>query len=173
MKREVADIGEESSSILKLRPVSFFDRSDEAGIRQYGLIAEEAAQVMPGLVEFTQGGEPETVRYHFLAPLLLNELQKQHETIESQRQRIAGLEARLEAVEAGVPGRQRDRRAARGCQMSSSAARPRPQTTGSGTPWVFVLPSTEESHLPGIGVAQSGSSRPGVGSWRPETRAAR
>ncbi len=89
------------------------------GIRQYGLIAEEVAEVMPELVQFSSAGEAETVRYHFLAPLLLNEIQKQHQTIEQQqtieeqRKQIAGLrkekdeqirvlEARLAALEQAI-----------------------------------------------------------------------
>ena len=41
---------------------------------------------MPDLVQFFPTGEAETVRYHFLASLLLNEIQKQQQTIEEQEQ---------------------------------------------------------------------------------------
>ena len=108
VKREIADVGVESSAILKLRPVSSFYRNDSIGFRQYGLIAEEVAAVMPDLVQFSDAGEPETVRYHFLPPLLLKELQNQHETIGDQNAVIAGLEsrlARLEALLSTVAGR--------------------------------------------------------------------
>jgi endosialidase-like protein len=107
-KREIRDIDEASSPVLKLRPVSFFYRDDEVGIRQYGLVAEEVASVFPELVQFSPSGKPETVRYHFLPPLLLGELQKQsreiqklEETVDSQRRVIQTLERRLEALEAG------------------------------------------------------------------------
>ena len=100
VKREIADVGEESSAILKLRPVSFYYRNDTIGFRQYGLIAEEVAEVMPDLVQFSGAGEPEMVRYHFLPPLLLKELQKQQKTIDRQNEIIAGLEARLAQLEA-------------------------------------------------------------------------
>jgi len=103
VKREIADLGEESSSILKLRPVSFLYRNDTIGIRQYGLIAEEVAAVMPELVQFSEAEEPEMVRYHFLTPLLLKELQKQHKTIEQQNEVIARLEARLARLESRLP----------------------------------------------------------------------
>ena len=78
--------------MFKLRPVSFFYRSDKVGIRQFGLIAEEVAEVMPELAQFGPDGKPRTVAYHFLAPLLLNEVQK-------QQRRIEELEARLEQLE--------------------------------------------------------------------------
>jgi hypothetical protein len=99
VKREIAGIGEASSALLQLRPVSFLYRNDRVGIRQYGLIAEEVAEVMPELVQFSHTGEAETVRYHFLAPLLLNELQKQQRTIEEQRELITMLASRLTALE--------------------------------------------------------------------------
>jgi hypothetical protein len=102
VKRQIADVGEASSQLLKLRPVSFFYRNDTEGIRQYGLIAEEVAAVMPDLVEFSAAGKADTVRYHFLTPLLLNELQKQHRRNEEQESRIEQLLARLDALEAGV-----------------------------------------------------------------------
>ncbi len=98
-KKQIADIGDSSSPLLNLRPVSFLYRNDSEDIRQYGLIAEEVAQVMPELVQFSSGGRAETVRYHFLAPLLLNELQKQQQRNEEQESRIDELLARL-----GCPG---------------------------------------------------------------------
>ena len=110
VKREIADISEESSALLKLRPVSFFYRNDTVGYRQYGLIAEEVAEVMPDLVQYSEAGEPEMVRWHFLPPLILNELQRQQKTIEQQQRTIgdqnaviAGLEARLARIEGRLP----------------------------------------------------------------------
>jgi hypothetical protein len=102
VKRQIADVGEASSSLLKLRPVSFLYRNDTEGIRQYGLIAEEVARVMPELVQFSETGAAETVRYHFLAPLLLNELQREQQRNEEQESRIEKLLARLDALEGRV-----------------------------------------------------------------------
>ena len=99
VKREIIDMGDVSTTIQKLRPVSFFYCNDTVGIRQYGLIAEEVAEVMPELVQFSSTGQPETVRYHFLAPLMLNELQRQQRTIDEQRQENAALRTRLERLE--------------------------------------------------------------------------
>jgi len=105
-KRDVTDIDDPSDALMKLRPVSFFYKSDKVGYRQYGLIAEEVADVMPELVQFDGNGAPQTVRYHFLAPLLLSEVQKQTQTIQdlehtidAQRAVISGLESRLSALE--------------------------------------------------------------------------
>jgi hypothetical protein len=106
VKRDIRDVDDASSAVLKLRPVSFFYRNDEVGIRQYGLVAEQVASVMPELVQFSPSGKAETVRYHFLPPLLLSELQKQsreiqtlEQTVDTQRQMIRELESRLSALE--------------------------------------------------------------------------
>jgi len=105
-KRDIHDVDDASKAVLKLRPVLFFYRNDEVGIRQYGLVAEEVASVFPELVQFSPSGKAETVRYHFLPPLLLSELQKQsreiqalEETVDAQHQRIRALESRLSALE--------------------------------------------------------------------------
>ena len=66
---------------------------------QYGLIAEEVAEVHPDLVVYSRTGEVETVQYHKLVPMLLNELQKQHRRIDALQAENAELKARLEAVE--------------------------------------------------------------------------
>jgi hypothetical protein len=49
-------------------------------------------QVAPALVAPDAQGKPYSVRYHVLAPMLLNELQRQERV-------IAGLSARLQAIE--------------------------------------------------------------------------
>jgi|HubBroStandDraft_3_1064219.scaffolds.fasta_scaffold07683_3 hypothetical protein len=97
-KEEVEDMGEASAGLMQLRPVTFryAPRHDDGSrLLQYGLIAEEVAQVYPGLVQLGPDGQPLAVRYHFVNAMLLNEVQKQHRTIESQRARLAELEARL------------------------------------------------------------------------------
>jgi hypothetical protein len=97
-KEDVQDMGEASGGLMKLRPVTFrYKPSQDDGSRlmQYGLVAEEVAQVDPGLVQLGQDGQPLTVRYHFVNAMLLNEVQKQHRTIADQRAKLAELEARL------------------------------------------------------------------------------
>jgi len=92
-KDDIADMSDASAGLRQLRPVTFHYRADQAagGPRlQYGLIAEEVAAVYPGMVA-TKDGKPETVMYQYLAPMLLNEYQKQQRTIEAQRAEIAEL----------------------------------------------------------------------------------
>ncbi|MFO1313398.1 MAG: tail fiber domain-containing protein [Burkholderiales bacterium] len=89
-KNDIADMRDASAALMQLRPVTFHYKADRdsAGPRlQYGLIAEEVAEVYPGMVA-TKDGKPETVMYQYLAPMLLNEYQKQQRTIEAQAREI-------------------------------------------------------------------------------------
>jgi hypothetical protein len=94
-KQDVGDMGEASSPLMKLRPVMFRYTSHPDGPLHYGLIAEEVEQVMPELVVRDATGQPETVAYHELPALLLNELQKQRATIEVQQAEIEALKSAL------------------------------------------------------------------------------
>jgi hypothetical protein len=62
---------------MKLRPVTFYYKPefDKTQTRQFGLVAEEVAQVAPQLVVFDKDGAPQMVRYHFVNAMLLNEVQ--------------------------------------------------------------------------------------------------
>jgi hypothetical protein len=106
-KHEIADLGGESDLLLKLRPVAFYYKPelDDTHTRQYGLVAEEVAQVAPQLVVFDKDGAPQTVRYHFVNAMLLNEVQKQRAIIVRQESKIQDLEARLAKLEAAVTWR--------------------------------------------------------------------
>ncbi len=101
-KHEIADLGAESDLLLKLRPVAFYYKPelDDTQTRQYGLVAEEVAQVAPQLVVFDKDGAPQTVRYHFVNAMLLNEVQKQRAIIVRQESKIQDLAARLAKLEA-------------------------------------------------------------------------
>ena len=62
--------------------------------REFGLTAEEGAEVYPELVGRDSAGQISTVKYHELIPMLLNELQKQHRQFQTHRDRLARLETR-------------------------------------------------------------------------------
>lgn len=97
-KDDIADMDAASSALMKLRPVTFHYKIDSnpSGRRlQYGLVAEEVAEVYPGLIAYSAEGQAETVMYQFLAPMLLNEYQKQRRTIEAQSAELARQTAEL------------------------------------------------------------------------------
>ncbi|MGH8252378.1 MAG: tail fiber domain-containing protein [Steroidobacteraceae bacterium] len=94
-KVDIQDMGSISERLLELRPVAFryadeFD--DGSKPLQFGLIAEEVAEAFPELVSHGADGRIETVGYHLLATLLLNEFQKDHDQLLAQAARIAALE---------------------------------------------------------------------------------
>jgi hypothetical protein len=101
-KQDIRDIAGESDRLMRLRPVAFRYKPefDPTGVTQYGLIAEEVAEVFPDLVTSDRGGQPEGVRYHLIAPLLLNELQKQGRTVEAQEKTIEQQKAEIESLKA-------------------------------------------------------------------------
>jgi hypothetical protein len=95
-KTAIAPMGSNSAKLGQLRPVTFRLKSDATGTRQYGLIAEEVAKVYPELVIRDEKGRIDGVRYDELAPMLLNEVQKQAAEIrdlkEQQKQSVAQAE---------------------------------------------------------------------------------
>ncbi len=102
-KQDIQPMGEASSPLMQLRPVTFHYKKAEAdGSKpmQYGLIAEEVEQVMPGLVVYNKDGSPESVAYHLLPSLLLNEYQKQGRELTAAKNELAQTTARLEAMDA-------------------------------------------------------------------------
>ena len=94
-KDEIEDMSEASSGLLKLRPVTFRYKSQAQGGRQFGLIAEEVEEILPELVVHNAAGEVETVLYHQMPAMLLNELQKQQRTIEQQAEANARQDAQI------------------------------------------------------------------------------
>jgi hypothetical protein len=104
VKQDIVDLGPLPRRLLELRPVAFRYREDAArdpeGPRQFGLIAEEVAEVLPELVLFDPAGRPQAVKYHLLNVLLVGQLQRQHEMLERQLAENADLRRRLEALEA-------------------------------------------------------------------------
>jgi hypothetical protein len=95
-KRDIHDMAEASERLMKLRPVTFRYKADRSGTLQYGLVAEEVAQVYPELVTYADDGKPLSVSYHLLPAMLLNEMQKQ---VRESRRRDAQIEALQKQVE--------------------------------------------------------------------------
>ena len=69
---------------------------------QFGLIAEEVANVNPDLVVRDKNGEIYTVRYEAVNAMLLNEFLKAHRQIEEQGTMIAHQQKQIEALTAGL-----------------------------------------------------------------------
>ena len=93
-KRDIRDMGAASEALLQLRPVLFNYKAEQslpAGQPvppEYGLIAEEVAEVFPDLVVYDGEGQPFTVKYHMLSSMLLNEMQLMAERQVQQDQAV-------------------------------------------------------------------------------------
>ena len=99
-KDQIASMGESSSKLFQLRPVSFFYKpqyDDGTHAVQYGLIAEEVAKVYPEMAVYDKDGQPSGVKYQLLAPMLLNELQKEHTVVMAQQDE---LQTQLQQIKA-------------------------------------------------------------------------
>ena len=101
-KTDIAPMGSVSEKLRQLRPVSFHLKTNPEGEVQYGLIAEEVANVYPELVIRDASGRIDGVRYDELAPMLLNEVQKEHEHALAQDAQISELKAQLAEVHAAL-----------------------------------------------------------------------
>lgn len=79
-KKNIRDMGDASDPVMKLRPVTFEYKGQSE--QQYGLIAEEVHEIMPELVCYDKEGLPQTVQYHNLPAILLNEIKKLEKRVE-------------------------------------------------------------------------------------------
>jgi hypothetical protein len=95
-----------SEAVLGLKPVTFHYKSDKTGTSQFGLIAEEVAEVNPDLVVRDKNGEIYTVRYDAVNAMLLNEFLKEHRKVEQLTKdfesKLAKQQNQIEALTAGL-----------------------------------------------------------------------
>jgi trimeric autotransporter adhesin len=101
-KQGIQDMNDSSHALFQLRPVTFHYNFEPDGERQYGLIAEEVEKIYPELVTRDEEGKPESVQYHELIPMLLNELQHQQRTLDAQVQQLAQLTAENARLQVAV-----------------------------------------------------------------------
>jgi hypothetical protein len=111
-KEDIQDMGAASYDLMRLRPVTYRYKQpfgDGSKPIQYGLIAEEVAEVYPDLVAHSADGQIETVKYQVLDSMLLNEVQRQHaeirrleQKIDEQHQQNQSLQERLAKLETAL-----------------------------------------------------------------------
>jgi hypothetical protein len=110
-KKEIQPMDKASETILALRPVTFHYKTDKTNTPQFGLLAEEVAEVNPDLIVRSTNDEVYTVRYDAVNAMLLNEFLKEHSRVEQltrafeskfaeQQQQIEVLTAGLQKVSA-------------------------------------------------------------------------
>jgi len=113
-KKDIADMAAASEALLSLRPVSFHykEEFDDKGIPQFGLVAEEVADICPDLVLRDGKGEIYSVRYEAVNAMLLNEFLKEHRKVEQQQTMMTQLKSTVTKQEATIAQQQKDFRSA-------------------------------------------------------------
>jgi hypothetical protein len=101
-KKEIKPMDRASEAILALKPVTFHYKSDNTGTAQFGLIAEEVAEVNSDLVVRDEKGEIYTVRYDAVNAMLLNEFLKTYRKLEQQNEKLQSQGRRIKEQEATV-----------------------------------------------------------------------
>jgi hypothetical protein len=94
-KKEMKPMDKASEAIMALKPVTFHYKSDKTGTPQFGLIAEEVAEVNPDLVVRDENGEIYTVRYDAVNAMLLNEFLKEHRAFVKEQRKVEAQEATI------------------------------------------------------------------------------
>jgi uncharacterized coiled-coil protein SlyX len=98
-KKDIKPMDQTSEAILALKPVTFhyknLDSKKAENTPQFGLIAEEVAEINPDLVVLDPDGEPFTVRYDAVNAMLLNEFLKEHKKVEEQQTNMAQLNSEV------------------------------------------------------------------------------
>jgi hypothetical protein len=97
-KTDIADMSSASDVLRNLRPVSFHYNTeiDREQVPQFGLIAEEVADVASDLVARDANGDIYTVRYDAVNAMLLNEFQKQHQLVRTQDAQRSDIKVQLD-----------------------------------------------------------------------------
>jgi septal ring factor EnvC (AmiA/AmiB activator) len=131
-KTDIKPMDKASESILALKPVSFRYKAHKDATPQFGLIAEQVAEVNPDLVVRDKNGEIYTVRYDAVNAMLLNEFLKEHRKVEEQQATIAQLKKDFGATIAQLSARL-DEQAAQIQNVSAQleASKPAPQVVNN------------------------------------------
>jgi hypothetical protein len=98
-KKDIKPMKQTSEVVLALKPVTFhykdLDTKKAAETPQFGLIAEDVAEVDPDLVVRDGEGQLLTVRYDAVNVMLLNEFQKEHKKVQEQGATIVELKKEI------------------------------------------------------------------------------
>jgi hypothetical protein len=99
-KKEIKPMDQASESILALKPVTFHYKNDATGTPQFGLVAEEVAEVNPDLVVRDEKSEIYTVRYDAINAMLLNEFLKEHRAFVQEQRNVEEQQKEIDVLKA-------------------------------------------------------------------------
>jgi hypothetical protein len=99
-KHDIQPMDNASETLYGLKPVTFKYNSEKTGRTQYGLIAEEVAEVAPDLVFRDKNGDVQTVRFEQVGAMLLNEFLKEHKKVQALEATVAQQQKGMEVLTA-------------------------------------------------------------------------
>ncbi|MGZ4974273.1 MAG: tail fiber domain-containing protein [Limisphaerales bacterium] len=99
-KENVKPMDNASEALYRLKPVTYRYKKeiDRTQSLDYGLVAEDVANVDPNLTIRDRKGQIESVRYTAVNAMLLNEFLKEHRKVEQQEATIAELKKGMETL---------------------------------------------------------------------------
>jgi trimeric autotransporter adhesin len=101
-KDEIKPMEKASEALLRLKPVTFHYKGDKQATPQFGLVAEDVADVNPDLIVRDKKGEIYSVRYDAVNAMLLNEFLKEHRKVEQQDHHIQEQDAIIAQLKSGM-----------------------------------------------------------------------
>lgn len=103
-KEDIKAMDSASETLYRLKPVTYRYKKeiDRDQALDYGLIAEEVAEIDPNLALRNAKGEIESVRYNAINVMLLNEFLKEHKAFVEEQAKVKKLEAGLTDLLAAV-----------------------------------------------------------------------
>ena len=103
-KEDVKPMDNASEALYQLKPVTYRYKKeiDRTQSLEYGLVAEDVANVDPNLIIRDRTGQIESVRYTAVNAMLLNEFLKQHKKVEEQQATIAELRSTVTQQQNGM-----------------------------------------------------------------------
>jgi hypothetical protein len=146
-KEDIRAMGDASEGLMRLRPVTFrYKKPFDDGSKpiQYGLIAEEVAEVYPDLVAHSADGQIETVKYQLLDPMLLNEVQREQKEMQRQQSEAQLQQAKIRDLEERVKTQQVQIKAQQRHEQEQQA-----QIAGLASEMKIVLASVRTRHAAG------------------------
>ena len=101
-KHDIKPMDKASEAILALKPVTFHYNNDKTNTPQFGLVAEDVAEVNPDLVVRDKKGDINTVRYDAVNAMLLNEFLKEHHKVAEQSDKLENQSHKVREQESTI-----------------------------------------------------------------------
>ena len=100
-KEEIKPMNDASETLYRLKPVTYRYKKeiDSSRSLDYGLVAEQVAQVDPNLAIRDRNGQIDSVRYSAINAMLLNEFLKEHKAFLEEQKKVRKLEAALATLD--------------------------------------------------------------------------